>query len=122
VIIIKYLSVGVLNTAIAIIAATICLNFFKIPYQISYAIGFFLGFINSMLMNNMYSFKHKKKSINVEYVFKFTFYFLMAFAVSELLLTLLVEIFHVESIFSMLISMAAYTTLSYFLFTRYVFN
>ena len=120
--VIKYLSVGIVNTVISITITVACLKLLDIPYQASYAIGFFFGFLNSMWMNNSYSFRHKKKEVNTEYVFKFTFYFLIAFIISEFLLTLLVEVFHLMKIISILISMAIYTFLSYFLFSRYVYK
>ena len=63
----KYIFVGVTNTFITLIISFICLKL-MFSYQSSYSIGFFAGFINSMIMNNLYTFKDKRKKLNIKYI------------------------------------------------------
>lgn len=118
----KYISVGVLNTLITLLITLLCYKIFNIDYKISYAIGFLVGFINSIIMNNIYTFKERKNKFNLTYIYRFTFYFFIAFIISELALILFVEIFYFYELISIIVSMLIYTIVSYILFNKFVYK
>jgi|APSaa5957512535_1039671.scaffolds.fasta_scaffold09581_4 putative flippase GtrA len=117
----KYIFVGVTNTFITLIISFICLKL-MFSYQSSYSIGFFAGFINSMIMNNLYTFKDKRKKLNIKYILKFTFYFLLSFFVSKVSLYLLIEELYISVYLSIMAAMGVYTAISYLLFKRFVYK
>lgn len=60
---IRFAIVGVINTLVTVIINTVCLEVFGIHYNISWVIGFIGGVINSYIMNKLWTFESKKKSV-----------------------------------------------------------
>ena len=118
----KYISVGVVNTLLTLIVTFFCYKIFHIDYKVSYALGFFAGFVNSIILNNIYTFKDRKNDFNSKYIIKFSAFFVVAFLISEIVLIAMGEQLHVDKSISILISMATYTLLSFFLFDKFVFT
>ncbi len=118
----KYISVGVINTLLTLIVTFFCYKILNIDYRISYAIGFFIGFLNSLVLNNIYTFKEKKNNFDFQYIIKFSIFFIFAFVVSEVVLIIMVEILHYYELASIVMSMVVYTLLSYLLFNKFVFQ
>lgn len=118
---IRYLGVGVINTLLTFITTLLFVSIFGIDYKIGYFIGFFVGFVNSLLMNNFYTFKEEKQVFNFNYFKKFTFFFFIAFLLSELALVFLVEVFSLNKLIGIIVSMGIYTLASYFLFKKFVY-
>lgn len=118
---VKYLGVGVINTLLTFFTILLSFSILKIDYNISYCIGFLIGFINSILMNNFYTFKEKKQVFNFSYLKKFTFYFFLAFLISELTLVIWVELFNFNKLMGIVFSMVSYTLSSYVLFKKFVY-
>lgn len=118
----KYISVGVINTILTFIITFICYKIFNIDYRVSYAFGFFIGFLNSLVLNNIYTFKSKKNNFDLQYIIKFSLFFIMAFLVSELVLIIMVETLEFNKLISIVTSMIIYTLLSYFLFNNFVYK
>lgn len=56
---IKFCSVGVLNTLITLTAIDIFGDKLGLPYGIANLIGFVLGFINSFILNKLWTFKSR---------------------------------------------------------------
>jgi len=118
----KYISVGVINTIITIAITFFCYKILLLDYLLSYTIGFFAGFVNSLVMNNNYTFKDRKNKFNTQYLLNFSIFFGISFLISEGVLILLVEFFQIEESLSIIASMIAYTIVSYFLFKKFVFK
>ncbi len=118
----KYISVGVINTLLTLVVTFFCYKILNIDYRISYAIGFFIGFLNSLVLNNIYTFKERKNNFDFQYIIKFSIFFILAFLVSEVALIIMVEILHYNELASIVMSMAVYTLLSYLLFDKFVFQ
>lgn len=118
---IRYLGVGIINTLLTFITTFLCFTILDIDYKVSYFIGFFIGFVNSLLMNNFYTFREEKQVFNFKYLKKFTFFFFIAFLLSELALVLLVELLSFNKLISIILSMGIYTLASYVLFKKFVY-
>jgi len=118
----KYMSVGVINTLLTLIVTFFCYKILNIDYRIAYAIGFFIGFLNSLVLNNIYTFKKRKNDFNFQYVVKFSIFFIVAFLISEAVLITMVEVLHYYELISTIMSMVVYTLLSYLLFDKFVFR
>jgi len=117
----KYISVGVINTLLTFLVTFFCYKVLNMDYRISYAIGFFIGFLNSLVLNNIYTFKKRNNQFNLNYLVKFSSYFLLVFLVSEITLMVFVELLHFYELVSIAFSMIVYTLFSYILFEKFVF-
>jgi len=118
----KYISVGLINTLLTLIVTFFCYKVLNIDYKIAYAIGFFIGFLNSLVLNNIYTFKKNRKNFDLSYLLKYTTLFLVSFLASELVLLLCVEEYQLDELVSIFLAMLTYTLFSYFLFKKYVFS
>ncbi|HIP11772.1 MAG TPA: GtrA family protein [Arcobacter sp.] len=118
----KYISVGLINTLLTLIVTFFCYKVLNIDYKIAYAIGFFIGFLNSLILNNIYTFKKNRKNFDLSYLLKYTTLFLVSFLASELVLLLCVEEYQLDELVSIFLAMLTYTLFSYFLFKKYVFS
>ncbi len=118
----KYISVGAINTLLTLVVTFCCYKILNIDYRISYAIGFFIGFLNSLILNNIYTFKERKNKFDLHYIIKFSTFFIFSFLISEVVLTAMVEVLHYYELISIIVSMVVYTLLSYLLFKKFVFK
>jgi putative flippase GtrA len=83
--------IGVINTLIHYGVFIILLNTTKLHYLLSSTIGYFIGIINSYILNKNITFKSKSKNHLAEF-FKFVAVNIMALAVNLLILKSLVDI------------------------------
>lgn len=90
--------------------------------MISYSIGYAVGYISSLILNNIFTFKEYKNKFNMQYYIKFTFFFLIAFLLSKAFVVLAVEIFNLYVYAAFFIGMLIYTITSYFMFKKYVYK
>lgn len=126
---IKFCSVGVLNTLITLLAIDIFGDKLGLPYDIANLIGYVLGFINSFILNKLWTFKSRKNP------FREGLFFIAAFVISYgiqfgiLKLTLMIipgtlylpitDTFKFTLKYAQIIALAFYTA-SNFLLNKYI--
>lgn len=76
---VKFVIVGLTNTAITMAAIFILWELFKVNRYAANGIGYLLGFLNSFLLNKLWTFKSKNPPLR-EFLF-----FLLIFAISYLI-------------------------------------
>lgn len=128
---IKFSLVGVINTLLTIIVIFILINIFLFNDYLSNIIGYIIGFINSFVLNKLWTFKSKQFSKR-ELLF-FILIFIITYGIQFLFLNLLLNYFKIyDSInfFSInsktyslkvahLIAMVIYTILN-FMLNKYI--
>jgi len=119
---VKYLSVGVFNTILTFIITIICYKLLNIDYKIAYATGYLAGFLSSLILNNIYTFKNRRNKFNFQYFSIFTFFFVISFLISEIALIFFIEILLLYKLISVVLSMGIYTLISYYLFNKFVYK
>jgi putative flippase GtrA len=90
--------------------------------MISYSVGYAVGYISSLILNNIFTFKEYKNKFNMQYYVKFTFFFLIAFLLSKIFVFMAVEVFSLSVYIGFLIGMLMYTFSSYLMFKKYVYK
>jgi len=111
--IIRYLSVGILNTTISLFFVFICIYFTNINYQLAYLIGYVCGTINSFIVNKTYTFKS-----DAHWKTKFIPFVVVVFGsyiISHIALIILIEKILLNSYLAVFISMILYTIISFIL-------
>lgn len=118
----KYVTVGILNTGITFVIATILYSWLNLAYDLAYITGYFFGYLNSMILNNIYTFKDKKNNFSINYYLKFTFFFILSLIISKFVVDYFVLVINANVIFSFIIGMIVYSIVSYRLLKRFVYN
>jgi len=108
---IKYGIVGVINTLITLSVIFLLMNGFDVNYLISNIVGYMLGFINSFILNKLWTFKSKGKLKNE--LFLFIIAFLVCYGAQLLFLIFLIEGLDFSAEISQIIAMAFYTILNF---------
>jgi putative flippase GtrA len=108
---IKYGLVGILNTIITIIIIFSMMKLLNFSYIFSNAVGFIFGFINSFILNRIWTFK-SKKSMGME-----SLLYIIIFAVSYIfqliLLIVLKEELQVKPEYAQIVSIIFYSILNF---------
>ena len=107
--IVKYLTVGVLNTLVTLLTIFTCTYIFEIDYYLSYFIGYIVGIINSFIFNKFYTF-----SSNSPWVNEFP-QFIISYVVSHVSLIVLIDVVLINKDIAVIVSMVIYTAMSFIL-------
>ena len=108
---IKYGLVGVLNTILTISIIFIFMKLLNASYIISNAVGYLFGFINSFILNKIWTFK-SKKSIGKE-SFYFILIFIICYSFQLVFLVILKEKLLVNPEYAQIIAMVFYTIINF---------
>ncbi|QNU68729.1 GtrA family protein [Ruminiclostridium herbifermentans] len=109
---IKYGLVGIVNTLITAIVLFTLMNCFGVSYKTSNAIGYVAGFVNSFIMNKLWTFKDSKAPITKQFL-RFSAVFVICYLLQRWLLIFLVEELFINKNISQLIGMIFYTLISF---------
>jgi len=122
--IVKYLTVGVLNTLVTLLTIFTCTYIFEIGYYLSYFIGYIVGIINSFIFNKFYTFNSNSPWID-EFP-QFILRLIISYAVSHASLIILIDVVLINKDIAVIVSMVIYTTISFILlknfFSKDAFN
>lgn len=108
---VKFLIVGLLNTAITYITYVV-LRFFNIDIVVSNMIGYILGLINSFVWNKTWVFKHKGNVLKEATLFLFCF--CICYSIQLLVLMYMNEK-GINEYLTQFIAMVVYTVLNFIL-------
>lgn len=108
---VKYGLVGVINTIITISIIYIFMKLLNVSYIISNVVGYLFGFINSFVLNKIWTFK-SKKSIEKERFF-FILIFVICYSIQLVFLVILKEKLLIKSEYAQIIAMGFYTVLNF---------
>ncbi len=109
---IKYGLVGVVNTLITGVILFTLMNCFGVSYKTSNTVGYIAGFINSFIMNKLWTFKDNKAP-TIKQFLRFTAVFVICYLLQRWLLIFLVEELIINKNISQLIGMIFYTLISF---------
>jgi len=118
--IVKYLTVGVLNTLVFLLTTFTCTYIFKIGYYSSYFIGYIVGLINSFIFNKFYTFN--SNSAWVDEFPQFILCLIISYVVSHASLIVLIDAALINKDIAVIVSMIIYTTISFFLLKNVFFK
>jgi len=110
--IIKYGMVGIINTLITGIIMFALMNIFSISLRISNVVGYIAGFINSFILNKLWTFKGVKSSTLTQFL-RFTGVFAVCFLLQHGLVLVLAEKLLIDKNISAIAGMVFYTGISY---------
>lgn len=119
--IIKYGLVGVMNTLITAVVLFTLMNCFGVSYTTSNAAGYIAGFINSFIMNKLWTFKENQLPTIKQFI-RFTAVFVFCYFIQRGLLIFLVEELAINKNISQLIGMVFYTLISFILNKLFAFK
>lgn len=108
----KFISVGVLNTAISLIVIYLLMGI-GVNYKISNFAGYILGLINSFIFNKLWIFKTKKNLIKESILFIFVF--AICYCLQYVALLIMVEKLMWNNYLSQFLGMGLYTVLNFIL-------
>ena len=108
---IKFGLVGVLNTIITLSIIFVFMKLFNVSYILSNVIGYLFGFINSFILNKIWTFK-SKKSIGSESFF-FVLIFIICYFIQLAFLIILKEKLLVKPEYAQIISMIFYSIINF---------
>ena len=117
---VKFLFVGVLNTAVGYGIIFACMYVAKLSPEMSNLVGYGIGVFFSFYSHRLYTFESKNK---YQYeIAKFVFVFLVAYALNFVTLVALVRYFKVNPLYAQIISGALYVGTSFLLNKYFVFR
>ncbi|MDF2985705.1 MAG: GtrA family protein [Eubacterium sp.] len=119
--IVKYGLVGVINTLITGIIIFTLMNVFSVSLRLSNAAGYVAGFINSFVLNKLWTFNAKETSTLKQFL-RFTAVFAVCFLLQHSLVVVLVEKLSMDKNISTLIGMVFYTIIGYFFNKMFTFK
>jgi putative flippase GtrA len=108
---IKYGLVGVLNTLITLCVIFLLRNVFKYPYVIANGTGYILGFINSFILNKIWTFRSKRKLLRE--ISGFIIVFAICYALQLGAASLMIKKMHVFEEIATIVAMILYTGLNF---------
>jgi putative flippase GtrA len=118
---IKYGAVGLINTLITWLVIAIMMNLLGISYTVSNAAGYAAGFLNSFIMNKLWTFKANQVSTVKQFI-KFTAVFAVCYLIQFGLVVLMVEQLGIEKNISQLVGMVFYTMIGFLLNKLFTFK
>ncbi|OPX45427.1 GtrA-like protein [Ruminiclostridium hungatei] len=110
--IIKYGMVGIINTLITGIIMFALMNIFSVSLRISNVVGYIAGFINSFILNKLWTFKGVKSSTLTQFL-RFTGVFAVCFLLQHGLVLVLAEKLLIDKNIAAIAGMIFYTGISY---------
>ncbi len=110
--IVKYGLVGVINTLITLVIIFTLMNGFSVSLRLSNIVGYVAGFINSFILNKLWTFKGNQASTFTQFV-RFSAVFAVCFLLQHGLVILLVEKLLIDKNLSTFIGMVFYTLIGY---------
>lgn len=113
----KFGTVGIINTAITLLAIYALYNFLNISYYFSNAIGFVLGFINSFVLNKIWTFKSNGSYLKEAIVF--TAVFVVCYIIQLISVFFLKDIMYIQIAIAQIFGIAIYT-ISNFIGNKYL--
>ncbi len=119
--IVKYGLVGVINTLITGLIMFTLMNVFSVSLRLSNIVGYVAGFINSFILNKLWTFKGKQSSTLSQFI-RFTAVFGLCFLLQHGLVILLAEKLLIDKNISTLVGMVFYTGVSYILNKLFTFK
>lgn len=108
---IKFGLVGVLNTIITLSIIFVFMKLLNVSYILSNVIGYLFGFVNSFMLNKIWTFK-SKKSIGSESFF-FVLIFVVCYFIQLTFLIILKEKLLVKPEYAQIISMILYSIINF---------
>jgi putative flippase GtrA len=108
---IKYGLVGIANTIVTLGAIFLLMNVLGVSYIISNAVGYILGFVNSFVLNKIWTFKSKGSLIR-EATF-FIAIFAICYVIQLGCLITFKEFMNIRVEFAQIFSMVVYTILNF---------
>lgn len=108
---VKFGLVGILNTIITISIIFVFMKLLNISYIISNVVGYLFGFINSFILNKIWTFA-SKKSIGRE-SFLFVVIFVVCYSLQLILLIILKEKLQIKPEYAQIISIIFYSILNF---------
>lgn len=116
----KFLMVGVMNTAVTFFCYSI-LRFFQIAPITCNAVGYICGVVNSFIWNKKWVFRTKKTNIYREAI-SFLIVFLLCYFIQFWTFSIMLDRFHINDYIAQLLGMIVYTILNYTLNKLFSFN
>lgn len=126
---IKFCFVGVLNTLLTLVAIDIFWDKLHFPYDLANVFGFILGFVNSFIMNKLWTFRSRNKVLRESLLFlaAFALSYGLQFIVLKLAITRIIGVFVVPfpgdltltMKYAQIIALIPYTA-SNFLLNKYI--
>ncbi|MEW9571389.1 GtrA family protein [Rhodanobacter sp. Si-c] len=111
--VLRYGIAGLINTALGYAIFLGVLAWTRLSPQQANAIGYGVGLSMAFLLNRYFVFAHAKLSF--EAALRFVVCFMIAFALNQLVLTLLLRAWHMRSEIAQLFAMATYIIMFYML-------
>jgi len=108
---VKYGLVGISNTLITLAIIFVFMKLFNFSYIISNAAGFLFGFINSFILNRMWTFK-SKNSMGRESIF-YILIFAVCYMLQLILLVVLKEKLQIKPEYAQIIAIVFYSILNF---------
>ncbi len=115
---VKYGVVGVVNTAITILVIAV-LTYLNFNPYFSNAIGFFVGLLNSFVLNSKYTFKERITRSNG---FKFFLAFLISYSLNIAVLHILISVEFSSVLVAQVIAMTSYNMAFFIVMKVWVFT
>ena len=110
------MNVGILNSILGLLVIMFCLHILNFNYNISYLLGYFLGLINSFILNKLYTFQSQTEWTKEIVPFMATF--IISYVLSHLVLVNLVEKLLWDKNIAIFLSMVVYTIIGFVLNKR----
>ena len=107
----KFGIVGVTNTIVTLGAIYLLYTFTPFHYYITNGIGYFLGFVNSFVLNKLWTFK--AKGVIYRELFLFVIVFLVSYGVQLGVLHILKAFLEVNLVVAQILAMVFYTLTNY---------
>lgn len=118
---IKYGLVGVINTLITAVIIFVMMNGFGISLKISNAVGYIAGFINSFILNKLWTFKQNELSAYRQFI-RFGAVFAVCYFIQLGFVVLMVDEIGIEKNIATLIGMVIYTLIGFILNKIFTFK
>ena len=123
---IKFCFVGVLNTLITLVSIDIFSDKLGMPYELANFLGFVLGFINSFVLNKIWTFKSRENILreSLSFIGAFGISYGIQFLVLKLALIILSGTFYLEitDSFTFTLKYAQIIALGFYTVTNFLLN
>lgn len=118
---IKYGLIGVINTLLTGTIIFLLMNGFGVPFKISNAVGYIVGFFNSFIMNKLWTFKGNQTSTIRQFI-RFAAVFAVCYFLQLSLVVFLVEKLCLSENIAQLAGMVFYTLIGFLLNKLFTFK
>lgn len=108
---VRFLSVGVLNTAVGLGTIYACMGLLGLGDATSNAIGYTVGLVVSYTLNRRWTFRHQGNALGS--LVRFLMVFAVAYAANLFIVLTAIRMLHFDRYLAQAIGTVAYTALSY---------